>query len=91
MLRIKRLEYTPFGALEEVDMGPVPPGLEPIAQEYRSFSYTVEGATFHNCYVESESEKQPTSWKLLGYAFILAVTTGAGFALRLVLDVLKSH
>lgn len=89
MLRIKRLEYTPFGALEEVDMGPLPAGLEEIAREGRSFSYTVGGVTWNNCYVESESEKQPIGWKIAGYAFILAVTTGAGFLLRLALDFLK--
>jgi len=86
MLRIKRLEYTLCGALEEVDMGPVPPGLEPIACEYQSFSYTVEGVTFPNCYVESENETKPPSGRLLAYAFILAVTTGAGFLLRIALS-----
>lgn len=92
MLRIKRLDYNPIsGNLEEFDLGPVPPGLEEIAREGRSFSYTVGGVTWLNCYVESESEKQPLSWRLAGYAFVLAVTTAGGFLLRLALDFLKSH
>jgi hypothetical protein len=91
MLRIKCLEYNRFGSLEELDLGPVPEHALDLVREYKTFTYSVGDVTYENCYAEFESATQPLTWRLLGYAFILAVTTGAGFLLRIALDVLKSH
>lgn len=89
--RIKCLQYNRFGSLEEVDLGPVPEHATELVREYKTFTYSAGDATYQNCYVENEAETQSLGWRLLGYAFILAVTTASGFLLRLALDYFKSR
>lgn len=83
MLRIKCLERNRFGQLVEIDLGPIPAPATQTALNYGKFDCTVGDRTFKNCYVESEDERPDVTWRVLGYAVILVITTIAGFVLKL--------